>query len=304
MPVEVQKHIGVSTTGGDLLPGETRESVDAINKGLGSILTSGTGLLVNAVSIDAMSDEDATMAGTMPDTEFAEASAATLTDTPLAYSDQTGTIPVIDYEPGRARWWPVAALVAVILAVTGGAAGVILWLGHHPAPAQRAEAVEPEPAVTPGPLNGIYRFEWHDGQATNRMPDGGVEPVTADMGVDTLWFAIRSRCEGGTCTATHVRVDDDSHSQSDLTKGIYTMTLVDGQWRTSPEIGRTPCATRSGEESSETTYTLMQLPDGTLTGQEVFTVTSNECGIGGMVRTTPISATRTGDIPPTVTWNE
>lgn len=227
--------------------------------------------------------------------------------TPLAYSVDTASAPVIDYRPSRSRTWVrVAALVAAILVVTGGAAAAILWLGHHPTTAPPViEAAEPSPTVTPGPFNGVYRLSWNDAQAINRMPDGSVEPVTADMGASDLWFAIRSRCEQDECTATLVQVDGDSHGQSDLTKGIYTMRLVNGQWHTArPEVGRATCVTKSGEDIWETAYSLTQLPDGALTGHETQTVTTNVCGIVGMVRTTPMSGTRVGDVPSTVTWNE
>ncbi len=255
-----------------------------------------------------MFDEDATQASAPPGDAppTTELGPAIATAAAQAWSDGTDTLPVADYEPDRPRWWPIGAIVSAILTVTGGAAAAILWLGHHPgrsSPEAESVAVAPAPTITPGPLNGIYRFDWHDSQAIIRMADGSVEPVTA-TGVDSLWFAMRSTCKDGVCTSTHVRVDADSHSQSDLTKGIYTMTLINGQWHARPEIGHTRCATRPGEETSEITYTLTPLPDGTLTGQEVHTVTTNECGVGGMVRTTPVSATRVGDVPPTVEWNE
>jgi serine/threonine-protein kinase len=254
-----------------------------------------------------MADDDATSeapAGA-PELTTELDPAATAAATPLAYSDHTSSSALVPYDEGhavRARWWPVVALVAAILAVTGGAAGVILWLGHRQAPAMRAVAIEPE--VTQGPLNGIYRFEWHDGQGINRMADGSVQAVPADWGVDTRWIAIRSSCEHGVCTGTRIQVDGDSHSQSDLTNGTTTMTLINGQWVQAPTVGTEPCDGRPGTDTWETSRTLTQLPDGTLTGQEVLKVTTNECGVGGMVRTTPISATRTGDVPATVEWND
>lgn len=253
-----------------------------------------------------MPDEDVTQAAptgdALPTTKLGPAAA---TATALAWSDGTGSLPAAgdDYEPERARWWPVAALVAVILVVTGGAAGVILWLGHHQA---APPPVAERPAVTPGPLNGLYRFDWHDEQATNRMPDGSVQTVPADWGVvDTRWYAIRSYCEHGVCTATRLQLDDSTHSQADPTKDTpYEMTLVNGRWSIAPAVTRMPCTEQPGEEDLwEMTYNLMQLPDGSLAGNQVDTVTTNECGVGGMVRTTPISGTRMGDVPSTVKWN-
>jgi serine/threonine-protein kinase len=224
----------------------------------------------------------------------------------LAYSDQTDGASVgVEYVDGRARWLPVAALVTVILAVTGGAAGVILWLGNRtqtPVPGPVAEA---PPASTPGPLNGLYRFEWHDAQAINRMADGSLQAVPPDWGVETIWYAIRSTCNEGICTATRVRVDDSTHGHADLENGQYTtMTLVNGQWHLTPRTESIPCNGQPGEDLWETADTLTQLPDGSLTGQQVLKVATNGCGIGGMVRTTPVSATRVGDVPPTVEWNE
>lgn len=60
--------------------------------------------------------------------------AATASAGPLAYSEFTSGLPVVEYQPTPRRriWWKVAALVAAILSVTGGAAAAILLLGQGP----------------------------------------------------------------------------------------------------------------------------------------------------------------------------
>lgn len=139
-------------------------------------------------TIIGMLDDDATMAGALPDTELAGV-VDTLSETPLAYSDHTGTIPITDYEPsGRTRWWPVAALVAVILAVTGGAAGVILWLGHH----QEPDVGNPTATTISGPTDPAdaafiadlraHRFPLDDWEYTVSLAQGACDTITQNAG--------------------------------------------------------------------------------------------------------------------------
>lgn len=106
-------------------------------------------------TIGGMSDDDATLAapidGPLPTTEPAP---TVVPNEPLAYSEPTGSMPLIDYQsPPRAwMWWRAVALVAAILAVTGGAAAAILLLGQHPAATPPApEVVSAAPTVTPPP---------------------------------------------------------------------------------------------------------------------------------------------------------
>ncbi|GFG83413.1 DUF732 domain-containing protein [Mycolicibacter algericus] len=101
----------------------------------------------------------------MPDEETAVAAgealhtaeldpAATVAGRPLAYSDHTSSMPVVDYQPPRSRaWWRVAALVAAILTVTGSAAAAILLLDRTPVAQQAPPSpVPPAPAtVRPAP---------------------------------------------------------------------------------------------------------------------------------------------------------
>lgn len=266
--------------------------------------------LSHGSTIVGMSDDDATMAGALPDTELAGV-VDTLSETPLAYSEHTGTIPVADYEPSRTRWWPVAALVAVILAVTGGAAGAILWLGHHPGHSPAADTAAEEPTATPGPLNGVFRVDVYDSQRVVRHSDGTVSGGGPQNNVvDTGWWAIRSACEHDVCTASTMSLRGDLHDQvSPEPLAPYPpaeLTLVNGEWRNSaPDTGQVPCiGGLTGEDTWELTYALMQLPDGSLTGDQVNTITTNECQSAGTVITIPMSATRTGDVPSTVKWNE
>ena len=247
----------------------------------------------------AASTPDATAIGPTPATAAADL---------LAYSDHTSSTPVADYAEYafRARWWPVAALVAAILAVTGGAAAAILWLGHQPELSPAPEPIAAPAAVTPGPLNGVYRLSRFDAHRIVRHSDGTVSGSNPQVD-DTLtwWWAIRSTCSEDACTADIIQMGGDLHDEPEAGFDAH-FTLTNGQWRTtSPIVDHMVCI--DAEQYSDTwqvQYILTPLPDGTLTGEEVDTIITDECRSAGTAITAPVSATRIGDVPPTVNWNE
>lgn len=86
----------------------------------------------------------------LPTTELDPAH--TVADGPLAYSDHTTSIPVVDYQPPRLR---PAWIVALVLLAAGAVAAAAFFLGRSTAPtpdtAGPASARTPDVALAPAP---------------------------------------------------------------------------------------------------------------------------------------------------------
>lgn len=280
-------------------------------------------------SADTLFDASATIAAEPLDVTQAVPSQAQTAAALTAYSQEPDTVEWADANgaggpvPAAESRRRAIALTAVILFVTAGIATAILWFGHPgnrdrslPSAAPVVAATESAPAVTPGPLNGVYRLDRYTAQSVGRDQTGvfGSPPDLNE--VVTWWIALRSECDQSGCTASGVQLDNDLHQRiakdldDDLGSRARSRPMhfrqVNGEWRTDPPIVSHARCER-GSAAAETwhdVYVLMLLPDGTLKGEATGTVVSNECGAEGTVITTPVSATRTGDVPPTVAWNE
>lgn len=225
----------------------------------------------------------------------------------LAWS-QAVTDEVVPYvkSGSRSRW----ALLAAALLILAVAATFMLL--HKPTPATAPTPAPPAPSAVappppPGPIDGSYRVDHYRGQAVIRTPSGSVSTVGAAYStVDTEWWAFKSTCTPHGCTAAGTLLDSDTHRHAarvtpdmpaaEMQQGLR---LLDGQWRSaSPNRVSQPCAAgTTGSDTWAWSIELTQLPDGTLKGQETDVVESNGCSSVGNVITTPVVATRIGEIP-------
>ena len=196
----------------------------------------------------------------------------------------------------------VAAALGVLLLLSyGGSALTLINAFKHP-------AGPPAQAPVRGPIDGTYRVDLYRGEGTTRAPDGKISaPTTKHRTVETEWWAFQSACPPPSCIAVGTRLDDTTHTQTAArlapnlpeNKEMQPLRLVNGQWVSDP-ANRLPqdCAAgMPGHDMWRFTTELMQLAGGTLKGQESDLIESNECGRAGTVVTTPIVATRIGDLP-------
>jgi serine/threonine protein kinase, bacterial len=185
------------------------------------------------------------------------------------------------------------AQIPIMATRTGdGPAGVIV--------ADPAGVTAPPPPSRPAPvaagptLDGAFRIDLDDAdQTVNGHPTAG------DLQKETQWWAYRSLCTPTRCVATGARlVDDNPQEPSGTEEGMLQFT--DGRWQDTPSIAHNPCNSGNGEQTGTVSIFLQPQPDSTLRGIRTFTVLTNECDRQGNVYKTPVVATRTGDVPPSV----
>jgi serine/threonine-protein kinase len=121
----------------------------------------------------------------------------------------------------------------------------------------------------------------------------------------TTWWAFRSSCAPGPCSAVGAPLDDNDHTQAKSTVSEpVVLEFRDGRWLSRPEEGTFPCIAADGAERTQATTQELSLrprPQGGLAGEMTVTVRSNECGQRGAVLRAPAQATRSGDVPHGVT---
>jgi serine/threonine protein kinase, bacterial len=170
----------------------------------------------------------------------------------------------------------------------------------EPAAITGAPATSTPAPATPGPvLDGSYRvdYDWAK-QTANGDPTTG-DPTTTQT---THWWAFRSLCTATGCVATGSRLADTNHNEAK--GGARVLRFADGHWQDTPYLHPPEqCRGTSGTvtDTSTLSWSLAPQPDGTLRGVQTETVITNECGNQGTVYQTPVVATRTGDVPRSVT---
>jgi len=140
-------------------------------------------------------------------------------------------------------------------------------------------------------------YDWAK-QTANGAPTTG-DPATPQT---TNWWAFRSSCTPTGCVATGSRLAETNHNEA---RGFArVLRFADGHWQDTPYLHPPEqCRGTSGTatDTSTLSWSLEPQPDGTLRGVQTETVLTNECGNQGMVYRTPVVATRTDDVPHSVT---
>jgi hypothetical protein len=157
----------------------------------------------------------------------------------------------------------------------------------------------PAPAAAGPVLDGTYRvdYDWAKQTAKGKLITG--DPTTTQT---TSWWAFRSLCIATRCVATGSRLADTNHNQAK--GGARVLRFADGRWQDTPYLHPPEqCRGTSGTvtDTSTLSLSLEPQPDGTLRGVQTETVLTNECGNQGTVYQTPVVATRTGEMPRSVT---
>jgi len=148
-------------------------------------------------------------------------------------------------------------------------------------------------------LDGTFRLDSDNAhQTVNGLPVSKPGPNK------TVWWAFRSLCTSTGCVATGSQLADTNHQEP---AGVVdVLHFVDGRWQGTPYLQPPNESVQCPGTNGTVTFTmkisssLEPQPDGTLRGALTGTVLTNECGDQGNVYRTPLSATRTGDVPPSV----
>jgi len=169
-------------------------------------------------------------------------------------------------------------------------------------PAASATTSSPRPPAGGPVLDGAYRLDFDD---THQTINGN--PITGGS-QETHWWAFRSVCTPTRCVATGASLSDNN--QQEPAGGAIVFAFNDGHWQNTPTLqdekscdieysGGAPLGGTAGDTNTKL-WSLAPQPDGTLKGTAKTTVISNECGFKGSVFSTPIIATRIGDVPSSV----
>jgi hypothetical protein len=215
--------------------------------------------------------------------------------------DDTDDTPYIHHSPRWQRIVLATTLSLLVFMIIGGSVWTIITTATHP----KRPNVQP-PAK--GPIDGTYRVDLYRGEGTTRTPDGKISaPAPKSSTVETEWWAFQSACPQPSCIAVGTRLDDTTHTRiaARLAPGqaenqeMQSLRLVNGQWVSDPSdrVPQDCAAGKPGQAVRRLNVELMQLGDGTLKGQESALVESYECSSAGTLVTTPVVATRIGDLP-------
>ena len=156
--------------------------------------------------------------------------------------------------------------------------------------------VPPVAGVTPV-LDGTFRVEYEYAKQT-----ANGRPTTGDPTPDFRWWAFRSLCTSAGCIATGAKLAKENHEAP--AGGAMVLRFVDGHWQQPPDpmTGHGCPGNKNPQATTDDTFewSLEPQPDGTLRGTDTEISLSNECGNQGKVYRTPLSVTRTGDVPAAV----
>ena len=244
--------------------------------------------LNDQVGVDAESLRETQAAGIAVAAPTAEG------NTPLS-----GTAPAATAaKPNRRRRSRIiaGAAIAVVVCTAITAIYVIGWKGNS------------KPAPPAAVLDGTYRIDIDTTKQTVMgAPDAPDPPVARDS--TTAWWVYRSSCTSAGCVATGTELDPHNHQQGLTPPLTAQLHFIDGHWHRAPNQFQAKydhCLSPDGksvvarEDTELSIWSAEPQPDGTVRGVHTNTVLTNECGIGGTVRQSPIALTRVGDAPPTV----
>ena len=198
--------------------------------------------------------------------------------------------PDVEGSPHRAPWRLVVGIAVGIIAA-GLIAAIVVTSGWGTA--KHADLItKPNAAVSV--LDGTYRVEEYPGQAVHR----GHAPVPMqNRATITTWWAFRSTCISGICTAHGVHLDTADHTKPNQDRHTIDLVFKDGAWRDATPIVDTVKCGNDRAETRWTVRTFQPVLSGKSDASATVTVTDDGCGLLGNAGTMPMSLTRVDDAP-------
>ncbi len=118
---------------------------------------------------------------------------------------------------------------------------------------------------------------------------------------DGHWQSAPAQRTPAGCAAAGSQLAESNQQEGTGTTSV--LTFADGHWRGTPTLQASMgCqrTNRSGHDDETRLWSWDPQADGTLRGLTIGTILSNGCGTQGTVCRTPFTATRTGDVAPSV----
>ena len=158
-------------------------------------------------------------------------------------------------------------------------------------------------------LDGTYRIDYDSLHVTGvdpADPSAAMNKTVTDNSVG--WAVFQSICTVNGCVAAGTILDDVNHQESANPARPMVFRFTEEHWVRNEEtllscgqVNRNRLDV--GDDTAQTikrTTELTLRPDGILGGVQRVVIESNECGVRGVVITTPVTATRMGPVSPNI----
>lgn len=238
---------------------------------------------------------------------LAETEIVDATPDSTAWSNSDDIYEPVPYSSLKWRNWLISGAVFICAAAAAGGA-LLLTRSHRPAepvggsgPTSSA-SISVKPVAPSGQLlNGRYEIlhDWaHATYRGNERKGGGhVKWDTSGMS-DKTWVMFATTCTETDCIATVTGYNPDGT----LATGHGVMRYDNGTWvdltptRTQQECVNVKSGAVEGTAWWTSRWSFAPRPDGTLRGEHVTSVDSDECGDKGDTQVVPITLTRIGEV--------
>ncbi|MGO9746832.1 MAG: serine/threonine-protein kinase [Mycobacterium sp.] len=151
------------------------------------------------------------------------------------------------------------------------------------------------PHVAGPVLDGTYRVDFDlQNQTINGTATGLATAVSE-------WWAFRSVCTSAGCAAVGAELAESNQQEGTGTTSV--LHFAGSHWQGTPTLQAPMGCERTnkpGRDDETRLWSWDPQTDGTLRGLMIGTILSNGCGTQGTVYRTPFTATRTGDVAPSV----
>lgn len=247
-------------------------------------------------------------------TALAETAVAGVTSDLTAWSNSDDICEPAPYGRANLRNWLISG--ATFLCAVGAVGGALLFTHAHrsaepkhsssPSSSTSSMPVSAKPILQPEQLlNGRYEILHDWARATyrgnERKGGGRVRWDTSEMS-DKTWAIFATTCTETDCIATVTGYNPDGS----LATGHGVMRFENGTWidltptRTQQECVNSKSGVVEGMAWWTSRWSFTPRPDGTLRGEHVTSVDSDECGDKGDTQVVPITLARIGEVDASV----
>jgi serine/threonine-protein kinase len=165
------------------------------------------------------------------------------------------------------------------------------------------------PPVIGPVLDGTYRIDAENLRSNVSGGDPNARNNNLATDNEVIWWAFRSICTAAGCVATGTSLDAVNHQEPSGLAFPMVFRFADGHWVRDNDGVLLSCDAANryslavADDQTQTvrrTVDLALQPNGSLRGAHRVNIKTDDCGVRGLVVTTPITATRTGPVSPNV----